>query len=95
MREEYCRTKLAKGITIALEKRPFSEPQIDEIVSEIELELMKAGKREIGSKDIGNIVIKKLKSIDGVAYLRFLSVYKKFASANKFQVEAEKLNLDK
>jgi transcriptional repressor NrdR len=95
IREEYCRPKLQKGIELALEKRPFSESQISDIVTEIEHDIIKLGKKEVNSKDIGNIVIKKLKAIDGVAYLRFLSVYKKFASADKFQKEAEKLNLDK
>lgn len=91
--EDYSREKLSKGIALALEKRPFSESQINDIVMDIENEIIKAGKKEINSKTIGDYVIHKLKSIDEVAYLRFLSVYKKFASAKKFQREAEKLNL--
>lgn len=91
-KEDFCRSKLLKGIATALEKRPFSDEQIDGIVSDIELELAKIGKREVASRDIGNVVIRKLKSLDPVAYLRFISVYKKFASAKSFQKEAEKLN---
>lgn len=91
-KEDYSRPKLLKGITLALEKRPFSEAQINDLVLDIENEIIKTGKKDIDSRMIGDYVINKLKAVDDVAYLRFLSVYKKFASAKKFQREAEKLN---
>lgn len=91
-KEDYSRSKLLKGIALALEKRPFSEAQINDIVLDIENEIIKTGKKDIDSRMIGDYVINKLKAVDDVAYLRFLSVYKKFASAKKFQREAEKLN---
>lgn len=89
-REDYDRTKLYHGIKLALEKRPEFE-RIDNIILEIEREILATNTKTILSKQIGDIVTRKLKEVDEVAYLRFLSVYKKFSSAKKFQKEAEKL----
>lgn len=85
---------MAQGIKLALEKRPFGTKDIAEIVSELEQKIIKLGKKDIPSKEIGDMVIEKLKEVDEVAYLRFLSVYKKFGSAKKFRNEAEKLFRD-
>jgi len=90
--EDYQRSKLSNGIIKALEKRPFGESQIDSIVSEIEHKITRLNSRQVSSKQIGDIIISKLRDIDEVAYLRFLSVYKSFGSAKKFQKEAEKLS---
>jgi transcriptional repressor NrdR len=91
MSEEYQREKLAHGINLALEKRPVSTNQIEGIIDSIEHEITKLKTKFISSKQIGKFVIEKLKEVDEVAYLRFLSVYKSFGSASKFQKEAEKL----
>lgn len=91
-REVYSRDKLGHGIKLALEKRPFSRDQIDEIIRNIEQDLINRHKKEIQSREIGETVVKKLREIDEVAYLRFVSVFKKFSSAKKFQKEAEKLS---
>lgn len=93
--EDYQREKLGRGVHLALEKRPFSLNQIEAIIDDIEHRITKSKAREITSKQVGEIVIKKLKEVDEVAYLRFLSVYKSFGSALKFQKEAEKLQRDK
>lgn len=90
--EEYSRDKVARGIRLALEKRPFFEDQIETIIDDVERTILVLNLKRIPSRQIGDLVIKKLKSIDEVAYLRFLSVYKSFGSAKKFQQEAEKLN---
>lgn len=89
--EEYSRAKLQKGLNLALEKRPVSPKQIDAIIDSIEGNLYGQKNKLIQSKTIGNMVLEKLKNIDEVAYLRFLSVYRSFGSASMFQKEAEKL----
>ncbi len=89
--EDYQRPKLAHGINLALEKRPVTCQQIEAIIDSVEHEITKLKTKFIPTKQIGKFVIDKLKEIDEVAYLRFLSVYKSFGSASKFQKEAEKL----
>jgi len=90
---DYERAKLEKGIRLALEKRPFSESEIEDIVSSIEHKILKKAKdKVITSKQIGDMVTEKLRHVDEVAYIRFVSVYKKFGSAKKFSREIEKLN---
>ena len=90
---DYERAKLEKGIRLALEKRPFSESEIEDIVSYIEHKILKIAKdKVITSKQIGDMVTEKLRHVDEVAYIRFVSVYKKFGSAKKFSREIEKMN---
>jgi len=90
---DYEHAKLEKGIRLALEKRPFSESEIEDIVSSIEHKILKKAKdKVITSKQIGDMVTEKLRHVDEVAYIRFVSVYKKFGSAKKFSREIEKLN---
>lgn len=89
--EEFKRDKLARGIYLALEKRPFKEKQIEEIIDNIEHEITKQRSKFLPSKSIGKIVLDQLKNFDEVAFLRFLSVYQSFGSASKFRKEAEKL----
>lgn len=88
--QDYDRNKLSRGIRLALEKRPFNYDQINSIISDIEQEVVSKRKKEISSRDIGDVVVNKLRKIDEVAYIRFVSVFKKFGSAKKFQKEAEK-----
>ena len=89
--EEYHRPKLAHGIHLALEKRPVTPRQIEGIIDEIEHDITRLRSKTVTSKQIGKFVTERLKEADEVAYLRFLSVYKSFGSASKFQKEAEKL----
>lgn len=90
--ENYQRGKVAKGIYLAFEKRPFGTRDIEAIIDDIEFEITRHKDKLVHSKQIGDIIIQRLKEADQVAYLRFLSVYKSFGSARKFQREAEKLN---
>lgn len=92
MTENYQRQKVAKGVYLAFEKRPFGSSQIETLIDDIGHEIGRSKNKMIHSRQIGDIVIDKLKNFDEVAYLRFLSVYKNFGSAKKFQKEAEKLN---
>lgn len=90
-KEEYDKKKIEAGIRRALEKRPINEEKIEKIVGDIEYEIKAKELDEITSKEIGRIVLEKLKEIDDVAYLRFASVYKSFGSAESFKKEADKI----
>jgi transcriptional repressor NrdR len=89
--EDYQRGKLAKGIHLALEKRPFTCIQVESVIDAVEHEITKLKSKQLTSKQIGKFVLDRLLELDDVAYLRFLSVYKSFGSASKFQREAEKI----
>ena len=69
---------------LACNKRPVSEKKLESIVDEIEEELLALSKKEITSQEIGELVMKKLKDVDEVAYVRFASVYRKFKDKNEF-----------
>ena len=92
-REPFDRTKIERGVERALEKRPFSQLQIESLINEIEDETAIMGKdaREISSSEIGDLVLKRLAGLDNVAYLRFASVYKHFNDMNEFAVIIEEL----
>ncbi|OGC76703.1 MAG: transcriptional regulator NrdR [candidate division Zixibacteria bacterium RBG_16_40_9] len=83
-REPFDRQKLLKGMVLACNKRPISEKKLEAIVDEIEEELLALSKKEITSPEIGELVMKKLKEVDEVAYVRFASVYRKFKDKNEF-----------
>jgi transcriptional repressor NrdR len=90
-KEPYIREKIKKGILRACEKRQISEEQIDKIVDDIERRIRRYKSTEIKSKVIGEMVIKKLKKIDKIAYLRFASVYKSFKDTKDFEKELKAL----
>jgi len=85
-REPFDREKLERGVVRALEKRPFSQMQIENLVNEIEDEtaILSKGSREISSSVIGELVLRKLGALDKVAYIRFASVYKSFNNLEEF-----------
>ena len=86
-REKFSREKLENGIYRAFEKRPVEKNKIDKMINEIEEQLRKTGKKEIRSSMIGELVMKKIKKIDNVAYIRFASVYRDFQDINDFKRE--------
>lgn len=90
-REEFDRQKLEKGILKACEKRPIPHDKITKLVDGIETELRNRDETEVKSKVIGDMVIKKLKKLDKIAYIRFASVYREFADVDSFQKELKKL----
>jgi len=90
-REKFNREKIFTGIQKACEKRPISTEEIEKIIMEIEQELRQKFDREVPSKEIGKIIIKKLKKIDKVAYIRFASVYREFQDISEFKKEIEKI----
>lgn len=91
-REEYDRRKIESGLRKALEKRPVPEEKIQRMLSEIEYEIQSKETSKIDSKEIGRIVLRKLRDVDPVGYLRFASVYKSFGSVESFRKEAKKLD---
>jgi transcriptional repressor NrdR len=84
-REPFDRDKVRRGLQLALKKRPFSPGTIELIVEEIEQTLYQAGLKEVSTREVGEMVMEKLKSLDEVAYVRFASVYRKFEDANQFR----------
>ncbi|EKD58729.1 MAG: transcriptional regulator NrdR [uncultured bacterium] len=91
IKQEYDRSKIEVGIKKALEKRPLSEEKISKVIGDIEYEIQARESGEITSKEIGKIILEKLKETDDVAYLRFASVYKSFKSADSFRKEMDKM----
>ncbi len=92
-REPFDRTKLCKGIERALEKRPVSLGEIENILNDIEdsAVMMGKGSREISTSELGDLVLEKLYSVDKVAYIRFASVYRHFENLDEFINEVKKL----
>ncbi len=90
-REKFDSSKLIKGLDKAFEKRPVSHDKINKIVFEIEEQIRKKGKNEIKSKMIGEIMMKKIKKLDKVAYVRFASVYRDFKDIKDFEEELKEL----
>ena len=90
-RERYQRQKLLNGILEACEKRQIPLEKIEKIVDEVESDLRKMDTVEVDSKTIGRIAMRKLRSLDKVAFLRFASVYLEFDDIDRFQEELEKL----
>lgn len=90
-REPFERQKLQRGIELACNKRPISTKKIESVVDEIEEKLQNLSKTEITSKEVGQEVMRKLKELDEVAYVRFASVYHKFKDINEFMDELKGL----
>jgi len=90
-RERFERQKLLNGILKACEKRSIPLEKIEKLVDEVESDLRKRDSVEVESKIIGELAMKKLKTLDKIAYIRFASVYKEFEDLEKFEEELEKL----
>ena len=87
--------KIKNGIIKACEKRPVSISEIDALVDDIQKHIANSMVQEISSKDIGEMVMERLKQLDEVAYVRFASVYRQFKDINSFMEEFAKMNGDK
>jgi transcriptional repressor NrdR len=90
-REPFSREKILDGIKKACQKRPISITRIEEFVDALELHFQELGKKEIDSKEIGEMVISSLKEWDDVAYVRFSSVYRQFRDISEFMAELEEI----
>lgn len=83
-RLEYSSTKLRASLALALRKRPVATEQVDAAVVRIEEKLLGLAQREIASNKIGELVMRELKRLDKVAYIRFASVYRSFEDVDEF-----------
>ena len=90
-RQPFDRDKLMSGIIKSCEKRPVSTDQLEVLVSSIEAQYQNSLKREISSREIGEMVMEGLKQIDEVAYVRFASVYRQFKDVNSFLHELNEI----
>ena len=84
-RIDYERAKLLGSMNLALRKRPVSTEQIDSAMERIEEKLLNLGVREVPSARIGELVMRELKKLDKVAYVRFASVYRSFEDVDEFK----------
>ncbi len=91
-REPFNEDKLRSGMQKALEKRPVSIESIDNALSGISHRLRATGERELPSRLVGEEVMIELRNLDGIAYVRFASVYRDFQDVKEFQTEIQKLN---
>jgi len=90
-RVEYNRNKLIDSMGIALRKRPVSAEAVEEAIRNIEERLQATGEKEIASDRVGELVMRELKRLDKVAYIRFASVYKSFADIESFESALKEL----
>lgn len=90
-REPFDRAKLLSGLARATVKRQVSQSALDELVSGLETDLRNEFKYEIASRELGEMILRRLKKIDKVAYIRFASVYREFSDLDDFAEELSKL----
>lgn len=86
-REGYMREKVERGLKQALSKRPYSAESFHQLVHQVERDIQKKKQREITSQDVGEILMRRLKNFDKVAYIRFASVYRDFKDVKTFERE--------
>ena len=84
-RIDYKRSKIHGSMSLALRKRPVSTEQVDAAIERIEEKLLSLGLREVASNRIGELVMRELKKLDKVAYIRFASVYRSFEDIDEFR----------
>ena len=94
-RESYNREKMVSGLKKSCEKRPITEDRFKKTIHSIERDLQRLKKNEITSNQVGQAVMKNLKHLDSVAYIRYASVYESFKDANQFRKELNKLIKEK
>ena len=90
-RENFDRNKIMAGLLRACEKRPISASQLESIVDEVEKIVQDSSDRELSTNDVGKIIMKRLKTLDKVAYVRFASVYLEFEDVSEFMTELQYL----
>ena len=94
MREPFNEQKLREGLFRALEKRPVGEEEVEKLIEDIKKDIRATGEREVKSRLIGEIIMKRLRELDEVAFIRFASVYRRFEDITEFSEEVEKLTKD-
>lgn len=90
-REDYDRNKIISGLRTACKKRKISAETLEKITDDIERMLIESGRKEVESKVIGEEVMRALRNLDQVAYVRFASVYRQFKDVKEFMQEVKGL----
>jgi transcriptional repressor NrdR len=91
-RIEYDREKLRASMNLSLRKRPVSTEQVDSAIERIEEKLLTHGQREVASTRIGEWVMRELRKLDKVAYVRFASVYRSFEDIDEFKTLVDEVS---
>lgn len=94
-RQSFDKVKLINGMVRACEKRPVTLAEIEQVANDIEQEVQNSLEREVPTSYIGELVMKRLKDMDEVAYVRFASVYRQFKDIGTFMDELSKLLTEK
>ena len=94
-RSEFEHSKLRGSLMLALRKRPVSADAVDAAIHRIEEKLLSSGEREINSGQIGELVMRELKRLDKIAYIRFASVYRSFEDVAEFRDAIDEIDIDR
>ena len=94
MREPFNEQKLREGLYRALEKRPVGEEEVETLIEDIKKDIRSTGEREVRSRLIGEVIMKRLRRLDEVAFIRFAFVYRRFEDITEFSEEVDKLTKD-
>lgn len=84
-REGFDREKVRRGVVRSIQKRPVTLETVETLIDDVEREMLRSDKQEVTSKDVGRSILKRLKKIDKVAWLRFASVYMEFENLDDFE----------
>lgn len=90
-REPYDREKMMRGVRTACYRRPVSAQQLDQFANDVEAAIMALDEQEIASSTMGDIVMRHLRDLDDVAYIRFASVYRSFEDIGKLREAVDEL----
>jgi transcriptional repressor NrdR len=91
VREPFDREKVLRGVRLACNKRPVAMERIERFIDELERDLVESEAKEVESQELGERVMKKLRELDEVAYVRFASVYRSFRDIDEFRTELDKM----
>jgi transcriptional repressor NrdR len=91
VREPFDREKVLRGVRLACNKRPVAIDRIERFIDELERDLVESEAKEVESQELGERVMKKLRELDEVAYVRFASVYRSFRDIDEFRTELDKM----
>jgi transcriptional repressor NrdR len=91
LREPFDREKVLRGVRLACNKRPVAMEGVARFIDELERELIESEAKEVHTEEIGERVMRKLRELDEVAYVRFASVYRRFRDIDEFRSELDKI----
>ena len=91
VRQPFDREKVLRGVRLACNKRPVAMDRIEKFIDELERDLVESEAKEVESQELGERVMKKLRELDEVAYVRFSSVYRSFRDIDEFRSELDKM----